>query len=238
MWHESKIIKIEQESPNTRRFWLKIEGEEIFQFEAGQFVTMDLPISDRRTKRWRSYSIASAPDKTNILEFCISHLEGGLGTTYLFDIAEIGTPIRFKGPDGAFVLKGGTETKIAMICTGTGVAPFRSMIFDLINRGETKTHIHLIFGARKKEDLLYHQEFKQLAIEHTWFRYDIALSREEDWTGNKGYVHAIYQKEYAEPDKDLVFYICGWSKMVDEAVGNLLTEMHYDRTQVRFELYG
>ena len=103
-WYDSQIIRITDESPNTKRFWVKVEGEEQIDFEAGQFVTMDLPIHEKRLKRWRSYSIANAPDGTNILEFCIVYLEGGGASEYLFKEAQIGTLIRFKGPSGTFVL--------------------------------------------------------------------------------------------------------------------------------------
>ena len=239
-WYDSKIIRIEQESGHTRRFWIQIASEEIFHFEAGQFVTMDLPISDRRTKRWRSYSIASAPDGTNVLEFCIVLLEGGAGTTYLFENAVVGTPIRFKGPDGGFVLKQAEERDIVMICTGTGLAPFRSMLLDVVNRGVAVQNIHLIFGARLQSDILYRTELEELASKFSWFQYDVALSREsdKDWKGHKGYVHPIYLEAYKNIRPNVCFYICGWSKMVDEAIANLLMEMGYERTQVFFELYG
>ena len=95
-WFDSKVIKIEDESSTTKRFWVQVEGDEIVDFKAGQFVTLDLPISDKRTKRWRSYSIANAPDQSNILEFCIVLLKGGAGTTYFFEEVKIGSSIKFK----------------------------------------------------------------------------------------------------------------------------------------------
>jgi NAD(P)H-flavin reductase len=55
-WYHSKVIQIEPIAPTTRRFWLQIEGDEPFEFKAGQFVTMDLPISEKRLKRWRLYA--------------------------------------------------------------------------------------------------------------------------------------------------------------------------------------
>ncbi len=70
------------------------------------------------------------------------------------------------------------------------------------------------------------------------FRYDVALSRQENWSGSKGHVHQIYLDQYASPRPDLDFYLCGWSNMIDEAVANLLVQLKYERSQIHYELYG
>ncbi len=237
-WYDSKIIKIEDESSTTKRFWVEVEGVDKIDFQAGQFVTMDLPIHEKRLKRWRSYSIANAPDGTNILEFCIVLLEGGAATEYLFNEAKIGTAIRFKGPSGGFVLPDKIDSDLVMICTGTGVAPFRSMIHDLLNTKKSFKRIHLIFGTRYEEGILYREEFEKLVEEVPSFEYSIALSRATDWNGVKGYVHQIYMDQHEQSRPDVDFYICGWSNMIDEAVENLILKLGYDKSQVHYELYG
>ena len=136
-WHKSKIIKIEDESPTTKRFWLEVPDLEKIDFKAGQFITMDLPIHKKRLKRWRSYSIANAPDGTNVLELCIVYLEGGLASEYLFKEVNVGDEITFKGPTGVFTLPQELDTDIVLVCTGTGIAPFRSMIWDIYNNKKT-----------------------------------------------------------------------------------------------------
>ena len=237
-WYEATVVKIEQATPTVRRFWLEIKGDEPFEFRAGQFVTFDLPIHERRQKRWRSYSIANAPDGRRVLEFCIVRLEEGAGTSYLFNEIKPGSSLRFKGPDGAFYLPKNIETDLVFICTGTGVAPFRSMIFDLKKSGQPHRNLHLIFGARRESDILYRDEFEALAAQSIDFQYDIALSRDENWSGNRGHVHQIYLEKYARPRPDVRFYLCGWSQMVDDAVANLLVKMGFSREQIVFELYG
>jgi len=224
-WFDSKVIKIEDESSTTKRFWVQVEGDEIVDFKAGQFVTLDLPISEKRTKRWRSYSIASAPDyeidKENggkVLELCIVQLPDGDGTRYLFEEAKVGTTIKFKGPSGAFVLPKVIDHEMVMVCTGTGVAPFRSMLHHIANHNIPHQGIHLIFGTREKAGILYRKEFKELAARIPKFTYSIALSREPDWTGWKGHVHQIYEHHHKDTSVNRKFYLCGWSRMIDEAV--------------------
>lgn len=244
-WFDSHIIRMEDVSTNTKRFWIQIDGGETLNFEAGQFVTMDLPIGEKRNQRWRSYSIASAPGETNTLEFCIVFLEHGLASKYFFEEASIGTPIRFKGPAGNFVLPSNLEKDLVLICTGTGVAPYRSMLWDIYNNRKPHKKIHLIFGTRYADGILYRQEFEKLAEEMPDFRYSVALSREQKveslQTGfelAQGYVHKIYLHHYVNPRPDILFYLCGWSTMIDDAVANLIVKLGYDKSQVKYELYG
>jgi ferredoxin-NADP reductase len=238
-WYDSKVTRIENESPTTKRFWLEVDADEPIGFEAGQFVTMDLPIHEKRLQRWRSYSIANAPDQSNVLEFCIVLLEGGLATEYLFNEVQVGSSIRFKGPSGTFTLpEKHLQKDLVFICTGTGVAPFRSMLWDIHNRKLHFQNIHLIFGTRNENGILYRSEFDQLAAQWPNFQYDIALSREPDWAGYNGYVHQVYQGKYAEARDNIEFYICGWSDMIDDAVANLIVKMGYDKKQIHYELYG
>ncbi|HEX6913700.1 MAG TPA: FAD-binding oxidoreductase, partial [Chitinophagaceae bacterium] len=61
-WLTGKVIRIEDAGNHTRRFWIQVPELEKFDFRPGQFVTLDLPIHEKKNKRWRSYSIASWPD--------------------------------------------------------------------------------------------------------------------------------------------------------------------------------
>jgi len=244
-WYDSKVVKITDESPTTRRFWLAVPEAETLDFKAGQFVTMDLPISDKRLKRWRSYSIANAPNGNRELELCIVKMNGGAGTNYLFNDVMVGTEIRFKGPDGTFTLKEPIDKDLVFICTGTGVAPFRSMLWDIFKNRKPHRKLHLIFGTRTADNILYRSEFEQLQQELPDFKYTVALSREEHLNPNdfsfdicKGYVHEAYLHEYATARPDVAFYICGWSNMIDDAVANLLLKLGYDKSQIHYELYG
>ncbi len=235
-WHESKVIKIEDQTANTKRFWLEVPDLESIDFKPGQFITMDLPIHEKRLKRWRSYSIANAPDQTNVLELSIVQLENGLATKYLFEEIKVGSTIKFKGPTGAFVLPEKIEKDLVLICTGTGIAPFRSMILDIFNQKKAHQNIHLIFGTRYENTILYQKEMEALAKEHPEFFYTIALSREKDWKGVKGYVHEVYENLYS-PKDEVDFYLCGWSIMVDEA-RERLAQMGIPKDRIFYELYG
>ncbi|WP_116126005.1 ferredoxin--NADP reductase [Lewinella sp. IMCC34183] len=240
-WKAAIVKRIEQRSPTVRSFWLALPDREVLDFRPGQFLTLDLPISERRRERWRSYSIAAAPDGTNEAELCVVHLPGGKGSTYLFEETQVGTELLTKDPGGVFTLPDRPlDFDVVMVCTGTGIAPFRAMLQQRL--GHETRRFHLIFGCRRPEDLLYREELAALAEEFPNFTYTAALSRElpaEQMTFEtvEGYVHQIYERDYPTPRPDLRFYLCGWSQMVDEAKERLL-RLGYAEQAIVLELYG
>jgi glycine betaine catabolism B len=238
-WITGKVIRISDETPTTRRFWIEIPGMPVFDFKPGQFITIDLPIHEKANKRLRSYSLASWPDGSNVFELIIVKLEDGAGSTYLFTEIKVGSELKLRGPQGVFVLPPVLDKDLYLICTGTGIAPFRSMIHLIRDQKIAHKKIHLIFGCRTKSDLLYYEEMKSLENELEGFSYHPILSREQ-WEGKTGYVHSIYLelcKNHHEDTLPAYFLLCGWRPMIDEAKKNLL-ELGYDKKTIHIELYG
>jgi len=234
-WRNGKVIRIEEETTDTRRYWIEVAGARPFDFIPGQFVTLDLPIHDRPNKRWRSYSIASWPDGTNVFELIIVLDKLGAGTQYLFEQVTVGTELTFRGAQGVFTLKEPLDKDIYMICTGTGIAPFRSMVHHIKRNNIPHENLYLIFGCRTKDTLLYHNEMKNLQQQLERFYYIPTLSREK-WEGNSGYVHPIYESLCMER-KPALFFLCGWKGMIDDAKKTIL-EMGYDKKAIHLEIYG
>lgn len=235
-WYEKELVRVEDYNSVVKRFWIDM-GEEELDFVPGQFITMDLPISEKRLKRWRSYSIASRSVHDKLMEFIIVRVEEGLGSGYLFHDVKVGDSIKFKGPSGGFVVPKEPHYDMVMICTGTGVAPFRPMIYDLLENQKTNRNIELIFGTREESGLLYREEFEDLEKQYPNFKYSPCLSRQEG-IGHYGYVHDVYIERYGESRNDVKFLLCGWTQMIDEAVANLVEKLGYDKSQVVYELYG
>ena len=234
-WRTGKVIRIENETADTKRYWIEVPELASFDFTPGQFVTLDLPIHEKVNKRWRSYSIASWPDGTNVFELVIVLDKRGLGTPYLFNEINIGSDLIFRGAQGVFTLKEPLDKDIFMICTGTGIAPFRSMVNHIKNHNIPHQNIYLVFGCRTKNTLLYYNELTALQNELPGFKYLPTLSREE-WEGHSGYVHTIYEALCAER-KPANFFLCGWKGMIDEAKKKI-TDMGYDKKVIHQEIYG
>jgi CDP-4-dehydro-6-deoxyglucose reductase len=241
-WRKGLVIRIENETYNTRRFWIKVPELTSFDFTPGQFVTLDLPIHEKPAKRWRSYSIASWPDGTNVFELLIVLLDDGAGTQYLFNEVHVGSELTLRGPQGVFTLPNSLEKDLYFVCTGTGIAPFRSMVQHIHRNKIPHPTINLIFGTRTQKDLLYVDEMKQLESEMDGFHFYPTLSREQ-WNGHQGYVHTIYEdlvrekKNGNDTPPPASFYLCGWKAMVNEAKQRI-QGLGYERKAIHQELYG
>lgn len=237
-WHTAKFIDIKDETPNTKRFWLQIPELEEFDFTPGQFVMLDFPVHEKPAKRLRSYSIASQPDGSNVIELVIVYVEDGSASKYLWEDVDIGSEILLRGPMGKFVLPDELDRDICFICTGTGVGPFRSMLWDIYHTNRACQNLYLIFGSRYISDILYYQEMEELAQKMDNFEYVVTLSRETspEWMGGKGYVHGVYEELFAD-HRPAHFYLCGWKDMIDEA-RQKIRDMGYDRKSIHVEIYG
>lgn len=234
-WRTGHVIKIADETADTKRFWIQVPELEQFDFIPGQFVTLDLPIHEKVNKRWRSYSISSWPDGTNVFELVIVLDKEGVGTNYLFNEIKEGDTLTFRGPQGIFTLREPLDEDLVLICTGTGIAPFRSMIHHIKKQQIAHKNIYLVFGCRTQSTLLYYNELVQLQQELPGFNYIPVLSREQ-WQGKTGYVHQVYQDICADK-RPAYFYLCGWKGMLDDAKRKLL-EMGYDKKVIHLEIYG
>ena len=237
-WRTGIVIKMLDATATTRRFWIQVPELEVFNFTPGQFVTLDLPIHEKRNKRWRSYSIASHPDGTNIFELVIVWLADGAGTTYLFNEIKIGSTILFRGPQGIFVLPDQIEKDLFLICTGTGIAPFRSMVQHIYTHSIVHKNIYLLFGCRNLKDTLYEKELMELEHHLKGFYYLPVFSRElPNEKIRTGYVHSVYEKIITELRPEASFFLCGWKNMIDEA-REKITSLGYEKKDIHFELYG
>lgn len=113
----------------------------------------------------------------------------GVCSNYLCDLRD-GDPVQVSGPNGRrFLLPQNTAAHdYLFLATGTGIAPFRGMLLELLENpaGPTTSRIELVMGAPYRTDLLYDELFRGLAAKHGNFRYHTAISREGGADGGRG----------------------------------------------------
>ncbi|MBM3400564.1 MAG: oxidoreductase [Bacteroidetes bacterium] len=224
---QAVIEKIIDETKSVKRFFLKPQSKLTYTFLPGQFLTIRLQDAER------SYSIANPADDSGLIELCIVLNPGGKVTPLLWQM-QPGEILEISEALGNMVLPETWDKDLCFICTGTGVAPFRSMIGHLLKADELKHDIYLIFGNRYSADILYRAEFEVWAGQNEGFHFIPVLSREEG-ANRKRYVHAVYEELFADR-RDAHFYVCGWEAMCKEA-RQRLKAMGYNRKQYTFEQY-
>ncbi len=217
----------------TRHFRLRFEPGTEFDFEAGQFANVFVPETVDRKGLKRPYSIASPPIWKGFIDLCWKKVEGGIATSYLWTLKQ-GDKLQIQAPLGRFTLPKELPKRIVFISTGTGIAPFRSMIHVLLDQ-KANCEIWNIFGNRFDEDVLYQEEFEGLAKKHSNFKNVFTVSRPKNWKGETQYVQHMLKK-YIPSAQDTKIYICGLTSMINEVVATA-TEMGFTKEQIHFEKY-
>ena len=146
----------------------------------------------------------------------------GVCSNYLCDL-RIGAEVLVTGPNGKrFLLPvDPSQHDFLFIATGTGIAPFRGMVLELLKNGggTCASQIRLVMGSPYTTDLLYDGLFRKLQTEHKNFRYSTAISRECRANGSPGcYVDRMIEEEIAEfapmlRNPRTLIYICGLEGM-------------------------
>lgn len=187
----------------------------------GALAEPEVPAPDKLIKR--AYSIGSSPDQREYLEFYVAVVPTGLLTSRLASV-KVGDRI-FCQPKvtGTFTLEGVPENKnLVLISTGTGLAPFMSMVRTL-STWEAQRRVTVIHGVRYPEDFAYAEELRQLEASGRGLHYlPIASRAAESWIGRKGRVQALFDEGLVQlnPASDHVF-LCGNPAMIDELEGRL-----------------
>ena len=221
-------------SDYTRHLEFEVKGASRFGFVAGQWLSVKQTRPDGE-EITRAYSIASPPDG-NRFALCLNRVQDGFMSNYLCDL-EVGGEISGQGPFGNFILRPPLRDTI-FIATGTGIAPYRSMLQWLFadpSRHQEKV-FWLVFGSRSEKDIYYHDEFLCLATEHKNFDYLPTLSRgSSSWKGLRGYVQE-HVAGIVNGRTDMHAYICGLDKMVS-LNRELLKSLGWDRKSILYEKY-
>ena len=182
---DAKLVSARLLTPFVRELVLERQGGAPFNYLAGQWVNLVLPLEGGEVKR--AYSVASAPVASSPrFEVAVTKVTGGAGSQYLHDL-EIGATLRAIGPQGLFTRAADDASPALFVATGTGVTPLRAMLQAAIS--EVRVPLRLLFGARVESDILYREELEGWARDIPAFHYDITLSQPgPNWTGRRGYV--------------------------------------------------
>ncbi len=237
---DARVLRSVALSEFTRHIELEVNGVSRFGFVSVQWLSVkaNIPEGEEMT---RAYSIASPPSENGRFAFCLNRVQDGFMSNYLCNLDQ-GAKIAFQGPFGDFILRSPLRDTV-FIATGTGIAPFRSMLHWLLAQSDlAKSDRHqgrqfwLLFGARREQDIYYREEFEQFAAKHANFHFLPTLSRAEaGWNGLRGYVQE-HLAGIVGDRSDMHAYICGLDKMI-KANRELLKSLGWDRASIRYEKY-
>lgn len=227
------IHQMEDLTHDIKRVVMRLDTPAAMKFKPGQYVQFKVPGTDE----FRAYSIASSPSQDSAIELLVRLVPQGLGSTYIHEVLDTNDKVSITGPFSDFYLREDSDRDIICIAGGCGMAPIRSILLHLAEKGMQR-RVMYFFGARKKKDLFLTEELYELARKFPNFRYIPALSepdRADSWTGETGLITHTVEK-FIDPGIDGEAYLCGPPPMIDAAV-KVLTKKGIEEIYIYYDKF-
>jgi sulfhydrogenase subunit gamma (sulfur reductase) len=200
-----RVEAIRQETPDIRSLRLAFENPEFgrrFSFKPGQFCLISIYGVGEAV-----FCISSPPIWKDFIEVSVKEI--GKVTAAIHDL-DVGARVGFRGPYGnSFPYEAMQGRNVVFVGGGIGLAPLRPLIWQTLSERSKFKDIHIIYGARTVDDLVYKDELAEWGK-----RKDIKLvtavdpgGEDETWKGEVGLVPAVLEK--VKPPADSVLVTCG-----------------------------
>lgn len=240
--YNATLVKRVDQHDSLAYFWVRFDKEPT-PFEPGQYMTIGVFVDGKIVQR--PYSVASAPGVAGDTgyEFYLRLVVGGTFTPILWDLP-VGHRMRMIGPKGKFLLEPDDDRAHLFVSSGTGNAPFVSMMRDALAAGRPRRAIFLN-GVSHVRDLGYRELVAGWEASGEYpVTFVPTISRPEDpsnagWTGRTGRVETIVapvMNEFGLDPADTIAYLCGNPDMILSAEQTLLG-LGLPEEAVKKELY-
>ncbi|MDO5561384.1 MAG: FAD-binding oxidoreductase [bacterium] len=198
---------------------------------AGQYLMLQI---DEKTAR--AYSMSDRPDMNTSFELLVDHAPAGVGTQFLRQLA-FGASVQVIAPLGQFVVKEDPEVEqLIFVTSGSGIAPIKSMITDLLQIKNDKRAVTLFWGMRHDSELFWLDFFSDLQKSFPQFTFVPVISQPSaNWQLSIGHV-TDYLQQLEKVDK-AQFYLCGNPQMV-ESVKQILTTKNVPAERIIVEQFN
>lgn len=224
--YKCTVESIRNVTYDIKEVCFKLPAGMTIDYQAGQYAQIIIPPYGKINETTqRAYSMSSKPSDKEHIELLVRLVPNGIATTYVHNYIHQGQHVEIVGPFGDFHVR---ETGATMLCVagGSGMAPFKSMLYDIAEKGGNTRPIWYFFGARAVRDLYYRDEMKELekAIPH--FHYVEALSDplpDDNWQGATGLITDVLDRYLKgtipqEEQKHMEGYLCGSPGMINACI--------------------
>ena len=243
-------------SPGLSIMRVAPDGWELGEFTPGQFAVLGLsgsaprcPVCDKEDQPpdpqktiKRAYSIASSSVAKEYMEFFITLVPSGALTPRLFALQPGDRLWMSPKFSGVFTLDTvPADRHLVLISTGTGLAPYMSMLRTHLQCGGSRK-LAVLHGARHTWDLGYRSELRTLERLCANFDYVPVVSRPDEepvrWSGHTGYVQDLWKAKplekhwgFASTPDDTHVFLCGNPGMIEAMVELIEAEGFVEHTK-------
>jgi propane monooxygenase reductase subunit len=211
-----EVVSNENVTHDMRHLVVRLIEPASIKFFPGQYVDFHVP----GTEETRSFSMANISSlESGQLEFVIKVYPNGLFSEFLDTEVKPGDRLDITGPFGVFTLRDAPDSDLVFVGGGAGMAPILALLRSMASRGIQRKATYY-YGARRRRDLCFEEELRQLERMLPSFRYVPALSEPGDdagWDGEVGLITDVLRRaenNLARADA----YVCGPPPMVEAAL--------------------
>jgi ferredoxin-NADP reductase/DMSO/TMAO reductase YedYZ heme-binding membrane subunit len=244
---ELRIAKVIEETHDVRTFrFVPLGGAGAkmpFEHRAGQYLNLALEIDGQRVNR--SYTIASAPTRSDYCEITVKKARAGGASSHLHETLREGAVVKVTAPAGRFVFDGEGDgrgvTRVLLVAGGVGITPLMAMVRTLSDR-RWKGRIDLMYSVKTSNDVVFAKELEELVAKRsTDLHVHVTLTREPEksgWTGARGAItHASIARVAGGASlREVPIYLCGPDAMMD-AMKAVFAELGVPPENVHLEAF-
>ncbi|NEO99962.1 MAG: FHA domain-containing protein [Symploca sp. SIO2E9] len=249
-WTKGEITvrcsRVIDQTDDVKTFVFVAEPAVLFNYQPGQFVTLELPIDGQKIKR--PYSISSTPSRPHTLEITVKRVPTpveipdalpGIASNWLHDNITVGSQLKLSGPMGKFTHLANPSQKLLLISAGVGITPMISMsrwIYD------TAADIDVVFfhSARTPRDIIFRSELELMAAQCSNFQLAVTTTgkkRTSAWLGYRGRLNQSMLQGIAPDFQERTVYVCGPDKFMQE-IKSMLEELQFPMQNYYQESFG
>ncbi|MBF2015496.1 MAG: FHA domain-containing protein [Rivularia sp. T60_A2020_040] len=238
--------QIVQETHDVKTFCFITSPPTMFNYQPGQFVTLELEIDGKLIKR--PYSISSTPSRPHNLEITVKRVPApndipdappGLVSNWLHDNFTVGNQIKISPPTGNFTIQNNPNRKFIFISAGSGITPMMSMSRWLCDT-TPNADIVFIHSAKTVNDIAFCHELEFMANRHPNFQLAINLTGMQynpNWLGYTGRLNETMIKTISHDFQERIVYVCGPDGF-RENVKAILRELEFPMENYYEESFG
>lgn len=239
-WNDAEPLECVMVTPETASaatFTFRAPSGAWFDYQPGQFVTLDLPLPGGNVQR--TYTISSSPSRPLSISVTVKAQPGSTGTRWMLDHLRPGMRLKAFGPAGIFSFHRAPSPKYLFISAGSGITPMMSMTTWAWDSG-AMPDITFVHAARRPSDILFRERLEQFARRVSGLTLRFTVTEPDPfsaWPGYQGRLSQIMLGLMAPDYLEREVFCCGPEPFM-QAVREMLASLGFDMARYHQESFG
>ena len=239
-WTDAEALEgamVVPETADSATFTFRAPSGAWFDYQPGQFLTLDLPLPGGNVQR--TYTISSSPSRPLSVGVTVKAQTGSLATRWMLDHLRPGMRIRAYGPAGVFTNHRHPAGKYLFISAGSGITPMMSMTTWMWDSGEMPD-IVFVHAARTPSEIIFRQRLEGMADRVPGLQLRFTVEETDPfrtWTGYRGRLNQIMLGLMAPDYLEREVFCCGPEPFM-QAVRDMLGALGFDMERYHQESFA